>query len=187
MIGIILILGVLIIWRFLSIPKEKSAGQEENDLQDDVNAQVVDDETTEEAENELAPDFELETVNGGMAVLSDFRGKPVLLNFWATWCPPCIQEMPLIQQTADQYSDELIVLAVNGGDSMDLIRSFARANEYDLNFLANPENDISVIYKVQGFPTTFFIDSEGFIQAKHIGMLDENIISYYLEKIGVME
>jgi cytochrome c biogenesis protein CcmG/thiol:disulfide interchange protein DsbE len=95
--------------------------------------------------------------------------------------------MPLLQEIADVYEEELVVLAVNGGDSMEQIRAFAEAFEYTLIFLADPENTLSLEYSVRGFPTSFFIDAEGLIQGTYIGMMDENIIAYYLEKIGVVQ
>ena len=191
LVAIIIILIVLIAMMLKSPAEEQTVEQDAGNTlggyPDSTPQTLLAMEETEEVQTEPALDFELQVLTGEMVSLSDFRGKPVLINFWATWCPPCIQEMPLLQEIADVYEEELVVLAVNGGDSMEQIRAFAEAFEYTLIFLADPENTLSLEYSVRGFPTSFFIDAEGLIQGTYIGMMDENIIAYYLEKIGVVQ
>ena len=186
---IIIILVVLIILALKPSADEQATEEDPNTLGGFAGStpQTLTNEETEEETAELAKDFELQALTGEMVSLSDYKGKPFLVNFWATWCPPCVQEMPLLQEISDEYADELVVLAVNGGDSMELIQTFADAYSYTLTFLVDPENSLSVKYGVRGFPTSFFIDSDGYIQATYIGMMDEEIIAYYLEKIGVVE
>ena len=186
---IILILGVLIFIQLNSQDENQSVEAKSNTLGgfDSDSPEALTLEEVEKVEARPAADFQLQALDGDLVSLSDLRGKPVLINFWATWCPPCVQEMPLLQEISDRYEDELVLLAVNGGDSMDLIRSFAEANRYTLTFLADPDNSLAPQYSVRGFPTSFFIDSDGMIQATYVGMMDETIISYYLEKIGVVE
>lgn len=187
---IIIILIVMIALALKSPAEEKTINQQAGDTlrgYSDSTPQTLVMEETEGAEAEPAPDFELQALTGEMVSLSDFNGKPVLINFWATWCPPCVQEMPLLQEISDDYAGELVVLPVNGGDSMEQIRAFAEAYEYNLMFLADPENALSLEYSVRGFPTSFFIDVDGLVQGTYVGMMDENVISYYLEKIGVVE
>lgn len=188
LIVIIIILVVLIALQ-ISTPAESSSTEQDEGTRggnSNTTSQTQEDET-EEVEVQAAKEFTLQDLNGEMVSLSDFKGTPVLLNFWATWCPPCIQEMPVLQKIADQFSEELVVIALNGGDPIGTIRAFAESNNYSLVFLADPENSISVEYQVKGFPTSFFIDAEGNIQGTYIGMMDENIISYYLEKMGIVE
>ena len=190
LVAIIIILIVMIALALKSPAEKQAADQEAGDTlggYPDSAPQKLAMEETEEPQAEPAPDFELQALTGEMVSLSDFNGKPILINFWATWCPPCIQEMPLLQEISDIYAEELVVLAVNGGDSMEQIRAFAEAYEYSLMFLADPENALSLEYSVRGFPTSFFIDAEGLVQGTYIGMMDENIITYYLGKIGVVE
>ena len=191
LVAIIIILIVLIAMTLKSPAEEQTVEQDAGNTlggyPDSTSQTLLAMEETEEVQTEPALDFELQVLTGEMVSLSDFRGKPVLINFWATWCPPCIQEMPLLQEIADVYEEELVVLAINGGDSMEQIRAFAEAFEYTLIFLADPENTLSLEYSVRGFPTSFFIDAEGLIQGTYIGMMDENIIAYYLEKIGVVQ
>ena len=134
-----------------------------------------------------AKDFELVGLDGAVVSLSDFQGQPVLVNFWATWCPPCKQEIPLLQAASDHFAEDLVVLAINGGDSEAQIQEFVDANGYDMMFLVDTENATSQEYLVRGFPTSFFIDGEGLIQAIHVGMLDEGLLLDYLAEIGVVE
>jgi len=191
--GLVVIIIILIVMITLALrapAEDRTSNQQAGDTlrgYSDSTPQTLVMEETEEAEAEPAPDFELQALTGEMVSLSDFNGKPVLINFWATWCPPCVQEMPLLQEISDDYAGELVVLPVNGGDSMEQIRAFAEAYEYNLMFLADPENALSLEYSVRGFPTSFFIDVDGLVQGTYVGMMDENIISYYLEKIGVVE
>jgi len=120
----------------------------------------------------LAPDFQLNNLDGQLVSLSDFRGRPVLVTFWTTWCPPCRSEMPFIQDTFTdkKWLDEgLVVLAIDIGESPSIVREFVK--DYGLTFpmLLDIERDVSLEYHVRAIPTTFFIDREGMIRDIKIG------------------
>ena len=120
----------------------------------------------------LAPDFQLNNLDGQRVSLSDFLGKPVLVNFWTSWCPPCRSEMPFIQDisTDKKWADEgLVVLAIDIGESPSTVREFVK--NYGLTFpvLLDVARDVSLEYYVRGIPTTFLIDREGIIQDIRIG------------------
>jgi thiol-disulfide isomerase/thioredoxin len=120
----------------------------------------------------LAPDFETITLDGEIIRLSELRGKPVILNLWASWCPPCREEMPALQNVAAEYADKgLIVLAVNmtAQDSREDAANFVNENQIYLRVLLDPAGDISRLYRVQALPTTYFIDAEGVIQDLIVG------------------
>lgn len=135
---------------------------------------------------QAALDFSLVSLEDRNISLSDYKGTPVMVNFWATWCPPCRAEMPLIQSYAEAYQDDVVVLAVNVGEDKSTVESFAAAqNLDDLIFLIDPENSVASLYRIPGFPTSLFIDAEGMLKAAHIGELDEDLIIHYLAKIGV--
>jgi thiol-disulfide isomerase/thioredoxin len=134
-----------------------------------------------------APDFTLTSLDGDPVSLSDFLGKAVIINFWAIWCQPCRVELPVIQSFADRYREDLIVLAVNAGEDYTNVYHFVNEFNYDLVFLLDPSNSLASKYRVQGLPTTYFIDPEGLIQARHVGLLDESLLSEYLGKIGIVE
>jgi len=133
-----------------------------------------------------ALDFQLENIDGGPISLSDYEGKPVMVNFWATWCPPCRAEMPLIQEFASENQESFVVLAVNVGEERSTIEGFVSNNElHDLIFLLDPENSVAALYGVPGFPTSLFVDQNGLLQAVHIGELNRDLMVQYLAKIGV--
>jgi peroxiredoxin len=120
----------------------------------------------------LAPDFELKTVEGETIRLSDLRGQAVLVNLWATWCPPCRAEMPAIEKVYNEYKDDgFIVLAVNmtTQDTPSDIAPFIR--EYSLTFpiLLDETNSVGSAYQLRSLPSSFFIDREGIIQEVVIG------------------
>lgn len=134
-----------------------------------------------------APNFQLYNLRGEAVSLSEFQGQAVMINFWAIWCPPCRAELPLIQEHADQYSDRLVVLAVNAGEEKANVKHFVDTFDYDLVFLLDPDNFAADLYRIRGLPTTIFVDEEGTWQATHIGELNEPLLSNYLTKIGVVE
>lgn len=118
----------------------------------------------------LAPDFQLRSRDGQSVSLSDFRGKPVLINFWTTWCPPCRAEMPYLQEIYDDWSGRgLVVLTVNVGESPSKVREFMQAYNLSLPMLLDTEGATVQKYTISAIPITFFIDKDGIIQAKIIG------------------
>jgi peroxiredoxin len=131
-----------------------------------------------------APDFELDRLMGEPLRLEELRGKPVVVNFWATWCIPCEIEMPLLQDRYERHPG-LQVLAVNFAEPASEVQAFV--DEYGLTFdiLLDPRALVQSAYRVRGYPTTYFIDSEGLIQAIHIGILLDSQLDNYLEDIGV--
>ncbi len=117
-----------------------------------------------------APDFQLSDLDGKTVSLSDFQGKPVLINFWASWCRPCWAEMPYIQQVYEEWSDRgLVVLTINWGDPSSKIKEFMRDYELSFPVLLDTKRVVAEKYEVWSIPTTFFIDKNGIIQAKVIG------------------
>jgi len=120
----------------------------------------------------LAPDFELNTITGETIKLSDLRGQAVLVNLWATWCPPCRAEMPAIEKIYNEYKDDgLVVLAVNMTyqDTRSNIEPFI--NEYRLSFpiLLDETSSVGSAYQLRSLPSSFFIGRDGIIQEVVIG------------------
>ncbi len=113
----------------------------------------------------LAPAFALNTLDGQKMSLSDYRGKVVLINFWATWCPPCKAEMPFLQAAYKTYHDQgLEVLAIDSTSDLseaDAARQFANANGLAFPVLADVRAKASQLYQVQALPTSFFVDRQG--------------------------
>lgn len=120
--------------------------------------------------DKLAPDFELDTLDGQTLVLSQLKGKPVLVNFWATWCAPCRYEMPFLQQIHEENpGDELVMLVVNVGESSSDVSQFMQSQGFSFTVLLDSQAAVAQQYNVIGIPTTFFIDSDGVIQEIKVG------------------
>jgi thiol-disulfide isomerase/thioredoxin len=137
--------------------------------------------------NQPAPDFQLTNLAGENIRLSELHGKIVLLNFWATWCIPCRQEMPLLQGAQDKYADRLMVLAVNDDESLSQVSSFVQELALHLAVLLDPGGKTNQLFKVRAYPTTVFIDENGIMRYKHIGVLNQDTLTGYLEKLGVSQ
>ncbi len=118
-----------------------------------------------------APDFTVTTLNGETLQLSDLRGQPVFLNFWATWCIPCRAEMPAFAAFTQEYSDEAVILAVNADrESADAIQAFlADLNAETVPVALDTQSEVRDLYAVAALPTTYFIDSTGNIRTVRFG------------------
>ena len=123
--------------------------------------------------NELAaPDFTLFTQDGKQVALSDFRGQPVLLNFWATWCAPCRYEMPLFQEIFKDnkwIEKGLVILAVNLQESADNVRLFIAQYGFSYTVLLDSTGEVGNRYNVMAIPATLFIDKDGIINYAVMG------------------
>jgi peroxiredoxin len=116
-----------------------------------------------------APDFTLNDLNGEAVSLSDFSGRPVLINFWRINCNPCREEIPFLQAVAEETQGELVMLGINVGDDTSSIEQFLQNNSFSLSILLDSDITVARKYGIPGTPTTFFIDEEGIIKAKVIG------------------
>ena len=129
-----------------------------------------------------APNFELANLAGQPVTLADFKGKPVILNFWATWCPPCREEFPDLQAVAEAYGDDLTVIGINhtSGDTPDLVPDFVA--EYGISFpiLLDELGLVVELYGVVGLPTTIFIDRQGIINEIITGPVNKAFIEQKL-------
>ena len=117
-----------------------------------------------------APDFTLPTVDKREISLSDYRGKPVILNFWATWCGPCRYEVPAFKAFSEKYpEEEVVVIAVNTEDDPDSALGYAKADGLKFVIPVDPRGVVAKMYNVRGMPTTFFISETGIITSIKIG------------------
>ena len=138
---------------------------------------------------DLAPDFEASTIEGERVRLSDFRGKAVYLNFWASWCTPCRAEMPDIIALLDQYEAEgLVVLAMNAGEAFRAAGGFVE--ELQMQSLTaitlDPSRSVIERYRVFSMPTSVFIDAEGAVTRVHPGFATaEQMDEFAREALGL--
>ncbi|MDM5229597.1 TlpA disulfide reductase family protein [Cytobacillus sp. NJ13] len=135
----------------------------------------------------LAPDFELTDMEGSPVKLSDYRGKAVLLNFWASWCPPCRAEMPHMEKLYNKYKDENFdILAVNltnteknSGDAEKFVKELGLTFTIPMDVKGEAGSD----YNIMAYPTSYFIDSDGVIREKVLGALNEEYMEKEIKKL----
>lgn len=119
-----------------------------------------------------APDFTLIDLEGNQVSLSDFRGKTVFINFWATWCGPCRAEMPEIEAIHQEYKDkDVVVIGMDVFEPEGVVRQYIEEGGYSWTFVIDTTGEVTTSYKVTAIPTSFFIDSEGIIRAVKIGAM----------------
>lgn len=134
--------------------------------------------------NHLAPDFVLSDLAGQQIALSELRGKVVLVNIWATWCPPCRAELPMIEEAQRRYGERgFVVLAVNQAEERALVADFMR--EYGLSFpvLLDSDGAVSRLYATQALPSSFFIDRQGVIRTLYRGPLTQSVMAGVIEQL----
>ena len=116
--------------------------------------------------------------------LSDLKGKGVILNFWATWCGPCRQEMPLLQKAFEDHGDEgLVVVGVDVGEQAEPVQAFFKELGLTFPALLDADQEISRLYRVYGLPTTFFLDRQGVINYVLVGPADQALLDRQIPEI----
>ncbi len=131
-----------------------------------------------------ASDFTLPLFNGGEITLSSLRGKPVVINFWASWCPPCREEAPILEKVWRLYREKGVTFI--GVDLQDTeAEALAYIEEFDITYPNGPDLDgrITIDYGVGGIPVTFFIDGEGMIISRWVGAINENMLVERIEEL----
>jgi cytochrome c biogenesis protein CcmG/thiol:disulfide interchange protein DsbE len=134
--------------------------------------------------NRAAPDFTLTTFKGTTISLQDLRGKPVVINFWASWCPPCRVEAALLERTRRAYKKRgLIFLGVNIQDRKEDALNYMR--EFDVTYPNGPDptGEISIDYGVSGLPVTFFISGKGEVVRRWVGAIEKSALISAIEEI----
>lgn len=128
-----------------------------------------------------SPDLTLRDLEGNQVSLSDFRGKVVLLNNWATWCPPCKEEMPVFNEYYNTYRDQgFEVVAVEAGDPEAQVRAFVENNEIDFTILLDPENQSLLTFQNQSLPNSFVIDRRGHLRLAWTGAINRATLDKYI-------
>ena len=131
-------------------------------------------------EPEAAPDFTVETFEGETLRLSDLHGQVVVLNFWASWCPPCRWEMPFFETISQEYKErDVVFLGIAMSDTMKDAGDFADAAGVTYPLALDATNEIARDYEVLGLPTTFLIDKDGAIR-RRLGVANEGVLKIFL-------
>lgn len=191
----LLIIGILVGIVVINLVKDSQLKRAEKEAQEDF-LRVAEQEMDKQVElgNEsgtLPHDFELQTLDGEVVKLSDLKGKKVILNFWATWCPPCKAEMPHMQNYYENYAedDNVEIVAVNlttkehGQNIEKKITNFIE--EYQLSFPIplDEKGKANKEYRISMIPTTYLINTDGLINQKVIGPLDEERIKKLVKEM----
>lgn len=125
-----------------------------------------------------APDFTLRSLRTGEEVsLASLKGQPVVLNFWASWCGPCITEHPVLEWGAQEFGRDARFLGVVFEDTDENARAFLRKHGESFTQLVDPRSRIAVDFGVAGVPETYFIDANGIILGKHVGPIDPDSLA----------
>ena len=132
-----------------------------------------------------APDFELKTLEGDTLRLSDFKGQPVLVNFWATWCGPCRAEFPDFQEAHVDNADNLVIIGVNStsADQIDLVDDFVAEMGATFPIVLDETGETVKLYRVLGLPTSVFIDRNGIINELFTGPINKAYIESKLSEL----
>ena len=154
----------------------------------------VTEEPTEEQEEEsteeelvMAPDFKVYDAEGNAVNLSDYFGKPIILNFWASWCGPCQMEMPDFEEAYKEYGEEVQFLMVNSTagsrETLETAQKFIEDNGYSFPVLFDTEANAAMAYGVNSLPNTFFIDGEGHAIARVRGIINMDTLVYGIQML----
>ena len=140
---------------------------------------------TPERNEPVAPDFTVYDGNGNKVRLSDFAGKPVILNFWASWCTPCKKEMPDFNEKYLEYGDEIQFLMIDFAkdDKIEDAKAYVAEMGFEFPVYFDVDGEATQTYEVIGFPTTVFIDADGYIVEKHRGTISEETLQSGIDKI----
>jgi len=182
---VILIAGATVLYNTLGDNVDPGAGV--GQTSEYTGEAEVSDESDSTEEKVLAPDFTVYDNAGGAVRLSDFRGMPVVLNFWASWCGPCKSEMPDFDEAAEKYSGEVVFLMVNLTDgsqeTVDTAYAFINEQGYTFPVFYDTEMEAAQTYGVTSVPMTYFIDAEGYGIARAMGAIDGDMLQQGIDMI----
>ena len=196
--AIVLTLGIVLVISYKDTSKDQVNTKEEKEqVQDRQETEETEEKETsketkkeevEEVEEvdiaigELAPDFTLKNLDGEEVSLSDYKGKIVLINFWATWCKFCDVEMPDLNNV-DKKNDDVVVLAVNVQEEQPKVSEYIKEGGYDFEVVLDTKGNISRNYLVSSFPTTYAVDKEGILVGGVPGMLTKPQMEQIIENV----
>ena len=136
----------------------------------------------EKEEFPRAPDFKVNIIGGREVTLDDFRGQPLIVNFWASWCPPCRDEAPTLVKVSNKYRGKVAFLGIVYQDTVANVKAFTEEFRVKYPSALDPGAAAARAYKVTGVPETYVIDAKGRLVAKWIGAIDEANLTNFIEE-----
>lgn len=130
-----------------------------------------------------APDFSVQIIGGKRVSLQNFRGKPLVVNFWASWCPSCREEMPALANVASRYGNRVRFLGIIFQDTEANAIAFEKQAKIPYKSALDPGGKAAAVYKISGVPETFVIDSKGRLRYSWIGAIDEKRLTDFVESV----
>lgn len=168
---------------------ETGIGEEDREENTGGNEEIVGENESEETFE--APDFQVEDADGEIVSLSAMEGQPVVLNFWASWCPPCKNEMPDFQKAYETYGEDIRFMMVNLTDgsreTKDTAKAYIEEQGYTFPVYYDVDQEAAYAYYVSSVPATYFIDEDGNIVAAGRGMLDEEALEKGISMLNVRD
>ncbi|AKG35449.1 redoxin domain-containing protein [Paenibacillus durus] len=135
-------------------------------------------------EGSRAPSFELLGLDGKTHKLDEYKGKPIVLNFWGSWCAPCVKEMPALEAQWEKWKAQgVVVVGINVGEDQMTVQNFVNGTGVNFLILMDPEREAVRSYGISPLPTTFFINAKGKIDTIHIGQLDLSTLDAQIGKL----
>ena len=157
-----------------------------NQVQQEENTSDVEQKTETQDNKNSAPDFTVVDYDGNKVKLSDYKGKPVVLNFWATWCYYCKVEMPDFNEAYKNYPDvQFLMVNATGtnGETVESAKAYVEQEKYEFPVLFDTMYEANQAYRLSSFPMTVFIDAEGNIVSSRVGMLTKEALENEIKKI----
>ena len=131
----------------------------------------------------FAPSFTLPTTLGVEVSLSDFRGQPAVLNFWASWCPPCRIEIPHLEAVSTKYNGRAVILGIDQGEPPSVVADFGAAMSVTYPLLVDERSEVNRLYGIAALPTTVFIDADGIVREVYTGIINQAVLEERIERI----
>ena len=172
----------------VDVPQEEDTEGEENSPPVAEEAPVADAISELKVKTPFTPEFTVVNNEGEEVSISEFKGKKVIINFWASWCPPCVEEMPEFQILHNELDpEETVLLAINLTDGQretkTLANNFLAENNLDMNVLYDTQGNAFYEFNVSSIPQTFFLDEEGTVQYSILGMTNKTVLDAVLERM----
>ena len=179
--------GLLVVQSPSPAPDRSTDQQADQDTSHESDQDTDQDPGQEEEDGLQAIDFTVTDREGGLVNLSDFIGKPIVLNFWASWCGPCKNEMPYFNESHMEYDGEVIFLMINMTDgsreTVDTASEYIDNQGFSFPVYYDTDSQAAIAYSVTSLPTSYFIDADGYIVARAIGAINEETLK---EGIGMI-